>query len=90
VAQSVQGAVAHVPGPSAPQTLTHSACLLAQDGVGPVQSNVAPLSHAVCPSPQVHAMIAPSSPHTANVVDVVVEDVVVVVVAPHCRTTQAE
>ena len=81
----MQGAVPHVPAPSPnpAQKLTHSACLSSQHGVGPVQSKVAPVSQAVCPSPQVHAMRAPSMPQRGNVVVVVVVLVVVlVVIAP--------
>ena len=79
VMQSVQGAVPHVPGPNAPQKRTHSACLSSQQGVGPVQSEVAGELQGVCPSPHVHAMRAPDVPQRGNVV-VVVEVVVVVVV----------
>ena len=82
VVQSMQGAVAQSPGPpppTAPQKPTHSACLSAQKGVGPVQSVVAGLAHGVCPSPQVHAIVAPAAPQAGNVVVVVAAVVVVVV-----------
>ena len=75
----MQGVVPQLPGPFAPQKLTHSFCLLVQEGVGPVQSNVAPVGHGV-PSPQVHAMSAPSGPHAGSVVVVEVVGVTVVVV----------
>jgi hypothetical protein len=79
VVQLMQGVVPQLPGPFAPQKPTHSFCLLVQEGVGPVQSNVAPVEHGV-PSPQVHAMSAPAGPHPGSVVVVAVVGVTVVVV----------
>lgn len=85
----MHGTVSQSPGP-APlafrQYETHSACLWKQNCVGPVQSNVARLSHGL-PSEQVQAIVAPVSPHVASVVeldddvlDVVVLDVLELVV----------
>ena len=80
VVQLMQGVVPQLPGPLAPQKLTHSFCLLVQEGVGPVQSNVAGDEHGV-PSPQLHAMIAPDEgQETTSVVVVEVVGVTVVVV----------
>ena len=76
----MQGVVPQLPGPLAPQKLTHSFCLLVQEGVGPVQSNVAGDEHGV-PSPQVHAMSAPDGGQDdSSVVVVEVVGVTVVVV----------
>ena len=74
----MQGVVPHVPGPFAPQVLTHSACLSEQNGVGPVQS----VCSKVVPSPQVAVRVAPSAPQAGKVVvvEVLVEAVVVVAV----------
>ena len=71
VVQSMQVAVPHVPGPNAPQKLTHSARWAGQSGVGPVQSNVAGLVHG-CPLPHVQAMRTPAPPQPGSVVVVVV------------------
>jgi hypothetical protein len=75
----MQGVVSQLPGPAAPQKRVQSACLLAQNAVGPVQSNVAGDEHGL-PSPQVHAMMAPAAPHAGSVVVVEVLGVAVVVV----------
>src|SRR5262249_14967583 len=76
VVQSMHVAVAHAPGPNAPQKLTQADRWLAHEGVGPVQSKVGAAVHAVCPSPQVQAMRTPAGPQAGNVtvvVDVLVE-----------------